>query len=386
MRRSGDRAWLILAVVLGYAAFVALRLSLAHGDPSVFVVAGDRFVDVARLDAPIAVLPHSTGLDGQFAYRLAIDPFTTRPTDHGITLDTPALRAQRIGYPLIAHLLSFGSPRLVATSLVVVNMAALALLTGAAIGLASMYRRPAWHGLAIALYPGLLVSLACDTAEIVSTALAVSAVWMALRGRSWTAGLIACAAVLTRETTLLYLGGFGAVAAWRMLVARRADPPVLAFLLPVATVIAWQAVLFATWGGNAVAELGSHDLALPPFRYLIAALADDIAGASTLRLGSSTIYRAVMKLALIGQVATVAASLRRTAAIDWRLVLPWGGYLILASLFTDAIWAEPFGYLRVGVDLYVAGCLVLLASPGDRLIRGLIGVAAPLWLLSWGYA
>ena len=61
-----------------YLVFLLMRLR-AHGyDPSYFVTAGDQFVDVARVPGSLSVLKNSSGYDGQFYYRLALDPFTGR--------------------------------------------------------------------------------------------------------------------------------------------------------------------------------------------------------------------------------------------------------------------------------------------------------------------
>ena len=94
-----------------YMVFVLLRLR-AHGyDPSYFVTAGDQFVDVARAPGSLSILKNSSGYDGQFYYRLALDPFTGRQTDFGITLDLPETRQSRIVYPLLVWLLSPGRVR-----------------------------------------------------------------------------------------------------------------------------------------------------------------------------------------------------------------------------------------------------------------------------------
>jgi hypothetical protein len=52
------------------------------------------------------------GYDGQFFYRLALEPFSTAERVDGIAFDAPAYRQQRIGYPLLAFLTTALTPAL----------------------------------------------------------------------------------------------------------------------------------------------------------------------------------------------------------------------------------------------------------------------------------
>ena len=380
-----QRVALMLLVVLAYGCFAAAKLWHAQGDFSVFIVAGDRYVDEAAVDPPITVLSQSAGYDGQFVYRLALDPATARRTDHGITIDTPSLRTQRIGFPLLGYLFSFGHPRLTAAVLVILNIAGLAVISWAASGIAVLFRRPAWHGLVVPLFPGLLLTLSRDTTEIMSTAFAVSAVFLALRDRYWQAGLLACAAVLTRETTLLYLMGFGIVAALRAIGRRRIDWRIAACLLPVLVIVGWQMMLIKTWGTSSFTEVGHNDFGWP-LRYLLLAVRSDIASLDGTPLRYSIIYGLVTKTFLLAQIAIVMTTLFARGAVDWRLATPWLAYCALALFFTDAVWVEPYGYLRIFADLYVTGCVLLLAAPLDRRVRLLLTAAIPVWIMGLAYA
>ena len=59
----------------------------------------------------LTVYEGSSGYDGAFVYRLALDPFTEQPVAHGITLDNPSYRQQRIVLPLVAWLADAASAR-----------------------------------------------------------------------------------------------------------------------------------------------------------------------------------------------------------------------------------------------------------------------------------
>ena len=82
--------------LLVYTLFVAHQLSLVHFDASRFVVAGDFFCDTAKTPPSLHVLPDSAGYDGQFYYRLALNPWSDQREEYGIRLDAPTTRSSRI--------------------------------------------------------------------------------------------------------------------------------------------------------------------------------------------------------------------------------------------------------------------------------------------------
>ena len=96
-------------VALCYSIALVPSLRRVHWDTSVFIVAGDRFVDSSKLDAPIIVRKHSDGYDGEFYYRLAVEPWPSASAAHGVTFDAAPWRAQRILYPVLAWAVSFGN-------------------------------------------------------------------------------------------------------------------------------------------------------------------------------------------------------------------------------------------------------------------------------------
>src|SRR5689334_755789 len=97
---------LVIAVLSSVCALALLR---HHGyDASRLVVAGDRFVDPTAAPAGLFVFPQSAGYDGQFVYRLSIDPFTTERVAHGIALDNPPYRQKRLLVPLLVWAITLG--------------------------------------------------------------------------------------------------------------------------------------------------------------------------------------------------------------------------------------------------------------------------------------
>jgi hypothetical protein len=281
---------------------VARLLVAADGEVSRFVVAGDVFVDAATVDPEIHVFEGSGGYDGQFFWRLAVDPLEwDKASAHGVRLDS-AYRPPRIGYPVLAWLAAAGQPGLVAWSLVGVNVAAAGVAAGLGAVLAERAGRRALWGLLVASAPGLVFALARDLAEVVTLAAVLCGI-VALRrdppepdaargavpperslprgglvartpwvsdaaGRSLLRpGLAALAwsyAVVTREQVLVIVAGYGL---WRLacFVTRRVRPGLddLPWLVPPLVFVGWQAVLWATLGELPATAAGGHNLTLP---------------------------------------------------------------------------------------------------------------------------
>jgi hypothetical protein len=124
-----DSPWLPLLIVAVLTfLFIFGMLRRVDFDASWFVTAGDKFCDPARVPHNLAVQKDSEGYDGQFYYRLALNPFTSKRTDDGIILDLPSVRQQRILYPLVAWALSLGNAQFLFLVMLGINFAALCWL------------------------------------------------------------------------------------------------------------------------------------------------------------------------------------------------------------------------------------------------------------------
>ena len=114
-------------VVIAAGAFAVLRVVVAaHGNPGGFVVAGSRYVSVTRYTRFLPIRP-GTGCDGQFYYRLALDPLEWSRRAFGVQLDNTG-RLERVAYPAIVWVLSADDPSAVPVVMIIVNVAALGVL------------------------------------------------------------------------------------------------------------------------------------------------------------------------------------------------------------------------------------------------------------------
>lgn len=355
---------------------VAAALLLAGGDGL------DGFIRASpehtRADAAhIHVVEAGDGFDGQFYYRLAIDPFSDAERVDGVALDLPALRAARIGYPGLAGALALGQRAAVPGTLVLVNVLAGAVLAGASAGLARRGGRSAWWGLAVLAFPGFVYTLGFDLAELVEAA-AVMAALVAIRAER--AGLAAAAlvlAVLTKETAMALPLGIVALAVVaaalpRAVPARSLAPgrtATVAAVVALGVAVVWQALLWVRW--DEVPVLGSADKNIrTPFGGLIAAR-DAFAptsGEGLFRLGSLAVVLVAAAAAL-----TVAWSRRprSTASSDPdRALYEVAGLLVAVvtgTLMSEFVWAGATSFMRGLTEVWVLSLAVLLTRPAPSM-------------------
>lgn len=323
-------------------------------DPSAFVTAGDRFCDAARAPANLTVLKDSDGFDGQFYYRLALDPFTSERTGFGVTLDLPPVRQQRILYPLLARALSLGDARRVPAALIFVNLCALCLVGWLGGALARDLGRHALWGALVALYPASLLTLARDTTELTEVALLLASLLLLRRGRHAAATVALALAVLARETAVVAAAAALVVFIFDLL--RRREPRVRwhYFAAPLAVFVAWQLALFHNWGELPLFA-GRINVGVPLKGFL-----GFFRAAATLQTPLER--RSFPELVFLACFAAcVLYSLRASAATRLES-LAWILYCLLALALSRAVWSEDWTYLRALTEFSALGTLVLVGS------------------------
>lgn len=360
--RRYDSPWaaVTLAALL-VATLLGIRLAAAGGADG-FTVAGDRFVR----DAPgIDTVHPGTGYDGQFVYRMTLEPFPRETTRHGITLDNPPYRAQRVGLPLLAHALSrTGIPP--AWSLIAVNVLALLAAAAAAAVLAQRHRRHALWGVAVALSPGLVVSLTRDLTEPLATALLLAGL-VAWPRRPILATTAFTAAVLTRETVLAVLAGLGLYELYRLAKRR---PQALRnaglLLVPLAVTVAWQLHLRSVWGELPISATDG-DVGTP-FLNTVTSLFQhgDLTDWATRDAILENLWLAE-RLALAAFLAYAVTRLRRVDGVTAT------GFVLALLLAVSAAWHRDVGFLRAANEAIVMGLLVAIAA---RATKPLVAAAA----------
>jgi hypothetical protein len=226
-----------LIALLGWLAFALARWQTwAAGHISLFVMAGHTYSRRANL-------PHvpSKGYDGQFYYRFALNPFNWHQTAYGITVDHN-YRYTRLGYPIVAWILSFGQHHLVPTVLVVINLICVGIIGWLGGKFARESGRHALWGLLFAAYFGLVISVGRDTAEPLADACMLGGL-LAYRHSRWVlAAILIAYGVITNEPILVVAIAIALTRLYQM-YRRQARPglPDLVWVLPGAAYVVLQA-------------------------------------------------------------------------------------------------------------------------------------------------
>ncbi len=360
-----------VSLLAGLAATLFAIVRAARlGGAGVFVVAGSDFADRAQVPGNVPITP-GAGFDGQFLYRLALDPTTVgMGRHHGIVFDY-GVRGGRIAYPTLTWVASLGGHHtLVPLMLIVVNVAAIAALGYIGAHLArDRGRAPIW-GLAIAGYWGFGFVLARDLAEIVTATGVFAALLLVSRGRYAWASVPAALAVLSREQAVLPVAGLiigVLVHEWRAHGGRRATLAALKVgALPAGAFLAWQVAVSRVIGDLPVlAGRGSNTEA--PFAAWPGALS---------RWWSDAI-----------------AGLSPAGGMSLGLLLPLACFVGLVVLMVGAVtsggarvvWAQRPYELTMGLcalAVLITATPEVLDVPAD--FRQFGEVAGGAWLLLWG--
>jgi hypothetical protein len=359
-----------IVIAICYITFFVLLLKARNGDVSLFVIAGGVNVDASNVPPGLTVIPNIGGYDGIWFYRLAINPFTRVQAAHGIRIDNPPYRQQRVMYPLIVWLLSLGQVTWIPWLLVIVNIVAAAAMAAFGGAFAKRFGLNAMWGVIVPLYPGFVLTFSRDLAEIVTAAFAMGAIWAIASRRNTAAAILLTCAVLTREPTLLL--AFALAAAWLIerVLHRERCIGAITFSLPIAVYTVWQIVLAFRWGVSPL-RAGAPARALPFVEF-----ARFLAAASFRRDHQERLYF-LESLFLAAVVITIVLIWRRSRApLEWRLA--WLGYLAIFSILPHTIWIEDYGFLRIFADLFlVSAALIIPSFPAARWFTLLI--SANLW-------
>jgi hypothetical protein len=375
LRARTDRPLLAgLIALAGWVSFVLLRLGLAAGGYITrFVRAARPYAHRNGVPPGLLVFP-GNGYDGQFYYRLALDPANLHRTAFGITMDAP-FRVQRIGYPALAWLVSAGQHAWVPAALVAVNVLALAAVGLAGGTLARDAGRHALWGLLLAGYFGFFMSAGNDLTEPVAAACLLGGIIACRRGRPVLAGAAFGYGALTRETVLIVPLALGLT---RLISqARRAARADLAWAVPVVMFAAWQLVLrLATGSVILMDSAASNSSPGLPFSQFAGAVRMNL-GLLRPPTGAACIW--FLEVAVLAACTAAAlASLRGPGPRYERFAFLL--YVVELGALSANIWSG-HADLRSIDEVYLLGTLILL---GSRRRLGWLAAAAGLAVIVAG--
>lgn len=349
--RVGPSAWVVGAIGLIIVTAFALRILIPTGmDPTVFLALGEESpiqTDYARgLLGDVATRPNNLGHDGRFFFPQANDPWYLDPARHAAVLDRPMYRGQRMLYPLIAGGFGLFPPGVVAWSMLVTNLIAIAIGAWLAARLATSWGVSSWLGLAVPLNVGLIFEIDIGGAGVLAYVFCLGGVYALVTDRTWTAAILFAAAALSREVMAAFAVGLFTLAwldgrrfLWRIVV------------VPVLAMAVWYAYLRSRLTGVTGAG-GAVQIFAAPFVGMWQAF----------RSWATNMDDLVVNVVILAIVATFMI-----LALRSRLPLAWGAlpFVALATTLSVHVWREPFDLSRALVPVFTAAPFLLVVARRD---------------------
>ena len=343
----------VLVAVIYVLIFAGMFLNFDY-DFSLFLGVGNVYADPEAVPDNIKIFSNSTGYDGQFYYRLALDPFTNKPTDFGITLDYNGYRQQRVLFPLAAWLLSLGGrPELVPAVMVLINLVAVCALGILAAGLVTAMGRPPFYSLLFALFPGFYFSFRCTLVEPIMACFILVALTGYVKKNFRLMAIMLVLAVLARETAVFLAGGIlleGAIG----VLAKKEDSlrKLKAAVVPIAVFVVMQLVMYANWGTWPFREAGGN-LGLP------------LAGFITYlkwHIAKIEVFAWLNHFEIIGIILFSLTVLYLVARSLGRgdLQISWIVYALLVFSLSNYVWVDNMAYLRTMTAFAIIGHFIVL--------------------------
>jgi hypothetical protein len=350
---------IVVAGVAGLAAIAFLVAILApqRFDLSALVNAGRTLSDSIWLPPSLTTIREGDGYDGQFFYRLGLDPFTNEHSAEGLLLDMPAYRHQRILYPLLGWALSLGRSTLLGAALAFVNVVSIVGLAWWGSKFAALHGRSPLWGLALVALPACAIALANDLSEILLAA-AITAAAFAIERRWSVATTVALSlAVLAHEHGMVLVLALALVTLGAPELRGRGWW--LTWLIPSAIFVGLQVQLALVWGET-------------PMRVAMTFLGSPFRGA--LHVGRGLIHPGTLSEALY--LGGMAYFVVLTAACVWALrttnahravCLGWMLASVLLILGNGLMWNSELSFWRVATLPMALGFMLLIGSP-SRLV------------------
>jgi hypothetical protein len=353
--------------------FVVLRWSIAAQNRlGNFVILGSRYVTRTAATRGLRI-GSGNGYDGQFYFRLALDPFDLSRRAFGIRLDSLS-RVERMGYPFLAWVVSGGHHGAVPLAMVIVNVLMTAVVALAGGVLAKAVGRHAFWGLAFAGYWGYLWTLGRDLTELTAAAFVMLGLAALVRRAPWWSGLAFLGAIVSKETSVLLIG---TLALSTMYLRWKGRPTLLtpatessgaptglagvrlrasdiAYVLPLAAFVAWEAVLLAGTGRLPIFKSGGENLGLP----LVGAYRGFVHYVGQLPHYDALLW--IGELGVLILLALGAALVLRHAPFEFRCL--WAVSVVLAACTATGIWLGDVGFRSLD-DTYLMSWVVLLFLP-----------------------
>jgi len=366
-RRNAARFVALTATLFWVLAVSFIADFRYDGDIRALLCVGEETHHPAAFDTVPTAGPW--GYDGQQYAALATDPFL-RHQDTVEALDSPSYRATRVMVPMLAWLLAVGNST---TALVVYQLLCWGLGLGAvllvACWLADEGLSP-WWAMLLVTSTGLAAAIIRTTPDAAALLFMLAALWLHARHRPWPALVLACAAVLARETSYLV----ALAVALDELRHRRFSIAAAFASAPLALLVAWQFYLRSVLGSAFATGTSNFSV---PFTWVPAKLATVFAGGSIWWMEFLGLCAVVATVLVMIVVATKPSS--------WSAPeLSFLAFGAMGLFLSYNVYCEAWAYARALVPVPFLAVVIAGRQP-DRLRRWIV-LSVPLFYLLSGAA
>lgn len=345
---------ILLSIVL-YFTFVILRFKHFNFDPSFFILVGEYLVyDPNQVVNNITVIKNSGGYDGQYYYRLALNPFANKRYDFGIILDAPSYRSQRIVYPLLVWLFSFGGKKkIVPYMMIFINFLCLSLFVYF-VNLYLQNNQDTWLNFGLVFYPGFILTLSRSLPEIVAVSFVSVGLYLLKRNKILLSSIFMFMSVLAKETTFVIPAVLVIMCLYNTVVKKKSDNKYL-FIIPLIGYLIWIFILYSRWKNLPFIE-GSQNFTFP-FHGIKNYISSLIPPQNDLE----KLWLVEIIFVLIFSLCTLFCI--KFSSVENFVKVVFIIYFLMMIHYSETIWVEDWAFLRAITEMVIFGWLILLNTP-----------------------
>jgi hypothetical protein len=264
---------------------------------------------------------------------------------------------QRIAYPVLASILSFGSvPALVPWALLVMNIVAFIGALIYTIKLIELISGDISQALLPLFLCGVYMSLARDLAEVTELFFFTGTVYYLFKKEYWLFSIFALFTIMSRETSVIALLPMSVA----LFLRRRENPvPIICLVAPFIVWAAWKGFLSA----NLTDSVAGYFSVGVPFKGLIQGfrMNFDLTSNKNIFQFAFWVGYLVWNIFLVGLVFSKISFKNMlgggTAALLKPAFLAW---LLFAICFSDVIYGDDWGFVRIFSLWNMIGLLLLI--------------------------
>ncbi len=363
-------------------------------DFSFFIVASSVYVDSGNIQDSIYINVNS-GYDGQFYYKLALNPFDFSKQSDGIKFDNPVYRTQRILYPLFCWMFSFGNTSLIPIVMVLINSLAIFLIWYIFLLFCKMFNQNIAYSLIPILFSGLYISLGRDLLEPLESLFVILVFYFLFRKKYVLASLFMLFAFFTKETSILFIIPVMLFECYSFLFSNQNYSKkklirIILFSIPFILFIFWRVFLNHQYNIENI-FIGSLNFTFP-FYGIYQGLLDNLPLHGFFDLSAlimiilHLIWSNVLICYSLKYIYKMIKSNNCTLVI---LALSWLFWFIVSILFSENIFVDFYGFVRIFCSFNLISFLILIIYH-HRLRRVFIFYTIALYMTTvvrlWLYA